>query len=79
MRQGDNSKQSHYFWATVKALFIEENVAQMFAVLLGRPTLLLFVHCVCYTFSLDLLAGYEITMFTYLPRLSPYGLNPALP
>jgi thioredoxin-related protein len=27
-----------------KALFIEENVAQKFAVL-GQPTLLLFVHC----------------------------------
>ena len=27
-----------------KALFIEENVEQKFAVLLGRPPLLLFVH-----------------------------------
>ena len=57
-------------WTTAKASFIEENVTQKFAVLLGHPTLFLFVHCVCSSFSLDLLAGYtvsgcyEVTMLT---------------
>ena len=45
---------------TKKASFIEENVAQRFAVLLGCPTLLLFVHCVRSS-SLDLLACYMVT------------------
>ena len=51
-------------------MFIEENVVQKFTVLLGHPTLLLFVLCARSSFSLDLLAGYtvsgcyEITMLT---------------
>ena len=58
------------FRTMAKASFIEENVAHKFAGLLGRPTLLLFVHCAHTYFSLDLLAGYtvsgcyEITMLT---------------
>ena len=34
-------KYFKYFW-TVKDFFLEETVAQKFAALLGRPTLLLF-------------------------------------
>ena len=43
MRQGEqtNTVPARYFWKT--ASFIEENVAQKFDILLGRPTLLLFV------------------------------------
>ena len=41
-------------------MFIEENVAQKFAILLGHPTLLLFVYCAHSTFPLDLLAGYTV-------------------
>ena len=57
---------ARHFWTTAKASYIEENVAQKFAVLLGRPTLLLFVYC----HVLILLAGYtvsccyEVTMLT---------------
>ena len=40
-----STESAGYFWTTAKASFIEENVAQKFAVLLGRPTLLLFVYC----------------------------------
>ena len=45
VRQADNKKQTNtlpprYFWTTAKASFIEQNVAQRLAVLLGRPTLL---------------------------------------
>ena len=41
------------YWALLKsvpakALFIEENVKQKFEGLLGRPTLLLFAHCVAF-------------------------------
>jgi hypothetical protein len=36
-----------------KALCIEENVGQKFAILPGRPTLLIFVHCVWSFFSLN--------------------------
>ena len=39
-----------------KALFIEENVPQKFSVLLGRPTLLIFVYCVAYFFFLGLIS-----------------------
>ena len=68
-----------------KSFLLKNNVAQKFAVLLGRPTLLLFVPYARSSFSLDLLAGYtvlgcyEITMPTLLPRLSPSGSNPTLP
>ena len=59
VRQEDNNKQTlsaSYFWTTAKALFMEENVTQKFANLLGRPTLLIFVHCARSSFSLDLIA-----------------------
>ena len=47
VRQGDINKQTHYPRVkTPKASFIEKDVAQKFAVLFGRPTLLLFVRCV---------------------------------
>ena len=36
------------------SLVYEENVAQKFAFLLGRPTCLIFAHCACSSFSLDL-------------------------
>ena len=56
-----NKHNTHrYFWTMAKALFSEENVAQ-FAVLLGIPTLLLFVHCARSPFSLDLLSGYTVS------------------
>ena len=66
MRQGNNNKQTNtlsarYFLATAKASFIEENVAQKFAVLLGRHLLLIFVHCACSSFSSDLLAGFTVS------------------
>ena len=72
------------FWTTAKASFIDENVAQKFDVLLGSPTLLLFVHFVAFSFSLGFTSRlhcgcYEVTMFMLLPCLSPSGLNPALP
>ena len=57
-----------YFWTTTKALFMEENVTQKFAVLLGRPTLLLFVRCARSSFSLDLLAGYTASTIWLTPR-----------
>ena len=41
---------------------------QKFAVLLGRPTLLLFVRCARSSFSLDLLAGYTASTVWLTPR-----------
>ena len=65
LRQGDitNTLSARYFWTTAKALFIQGNVAQKFAVLLGRPTLLIFVHCARSSFSL------------YISRLHCVGLE----
>ena len=71
VRQGDNNEPTHYPRDSEKRAKTEKkkkNVAQRFAVLLGRPTMLL-VHC-ARSFSLDLLAGYtvwgcyEVTMLT---------------
>ena len=49
------------FWTTAKALLIEENVGQRFAGLLGRPTLLILVHCAPPSFFLDLFEGYTVS------------------
>ena len=65
--------------------FVSRRKCMSMSILLERPTLLLFVHCAHSFFSLDLLAGYtvsgcdEITVLRSLLRLSPSGLNPALP
>jgi hypothetical protein len=44
------------FWTMVKALFIEENVAQKLAVLLGHPNLSLFVYCVAFLFFIEFIS-----------------------
>ena len=57
------------FWTTEKALFIEENVAQKFTVLLGRPTVALCILCAFFFFKeraqytgYTVSGCYEITM-----------------
>ena len=80
VRQGDKNKQTHYPWGISgkrrKLSLFKLNVALKFAVLLGRPTLLLFVHCARSSFSLDLLAGftvwgcYEVSLNVSLSSLS---------
>ena len=50
---------------------MEENVAQKFAVLLGRPTLLLFVHC-AHSFWIDLwIHGFNYWLFMIDKILGP--------
>ena len=50
VRQGDNKLTQYPQGISAKALFIEENVVQKFAVLLGCPTLLLVLCSLCSSF-----------------------------
>ena len=58
-----NTVPARYFWTTAKALFIEENGAQKFGLLLGYPTLLLLVYFVALFFFVG-----------FISRLHCFGL-----